>query len=66
MKSEREEFVTVMEDDFAKIIDFSVEHLAGSKSVAGQKGTFQYMSPEQALIRMTPIENRSDAGDICR
>src|SRR5580704_11045154 len=40
--------IFVMADDTAKIIDFGVVHLAGSKSVTGQKGTFQYMSPEQA------------------
>ena len=39
--------ILVMEDDSAKIIDFGVVHLAGSKSVTGQKGTFQYMSPNR-------------------
>ena len=43
--------IFVMEDDTAKIIDFGVVHLAGSKSVTGQKGTFQYMSPEQAQLK---------------
>jgi len=44
-----------MADDTAKIIDFGVVHLAGSKSVTGQKGTFQYMSPEQAQLKeITP------------
>src|SRR6202162_6113964 len=39
--------IFVMEDDTAKIIDFGVAHLAGALSVTGQKGTWQYMSPEQ-------------------
>ncbi|MBO0912458.1 MAG: protein kinase, partial [Acidobacteria bacterium] len=43
--------IFVMEDDTAKVIDFGVVHLAGSKSVTGQKGTFQYMSPEQAQMK---------------
>jgi serine/threonine protein kinase len=43
--------IFVMADDTAKIIDFGVVHLAGSKSVTGQKGTFQYMSPEQAQLK---------------
>jgi len=43
--------IFVMDDDTAKIIDFGVVHLAGSKSVTGQKGTFQYMSPEQAQLK---------------
>jgi len=47
-----------MDDDTAKIIDFGVVHLAGSKSVTGQKGTFQYMSPEQAQLK--PITPASD------
>ena len=50
--------IFVMDDDTAKIIDFGVVHLAGSKSVTGQKGTFQYMSPEQAQLR--PITPASD------
>jgi tetratricopeptide (TPR) repeat protein len=50
--------IFVMDDDTAKIIDFGVVHLAGSKSVTGQKGTFQYMSPEQAQMR--PITPASD------
>ena len=43
--------IFVMDDDTAKIIDFGVVHLAGSESAAGQKGTFQYMSPEQAQLK---------------
>ena len=57
--------ILVMEDDSAKIIDFCVEHLAGSKSVTGQKGTFQYMSPEQALMReITPASDLFSMGII--
>jgi len=44
--------IFVMEDDTAKIIDFGVVYLAGSQSVTGQKGTWQYMAPEQ--IEMKP------------
>ncbi len=50
--------IFVMEDDTAKIIDFGVVHLAGSQSATGQKGTFQYMSPEQ--IQMKEITPASD------
>jgi serine/threonine-protein kinase len=57
--------IFVMEDDSAKIIDFGVVHLAGSKSVTGQKGTFQYMSPEQALMReITPASDLFSMGVI--
>ncbi len=57
--------ILVMEDDSAKIIDFGVVHLAGSKSVTGQKGTFQYMSPEQALMReITPASDLFAMGII--
>jgi len=57
--------ILVLEDDSAKIIDFGVVHLAGSKSVTGQKGTFQYMSPEQALMReITPASDLFSMGVI--
>jgi serine/threonine-protein kinase len=57
--------ILVMEDDSAKIIDFGVVHLAGSKSVTGQKGTFQYMSPEQAMMReITPASDLFSMGII--
>ena len=57
--------ILVMDDDSAKIIDFGVVHLAGSKSVTGQKGTFQYMSPEQALMReITPASDLFSMGVI--
>ena len=57
--------ILVMEDDSAKIIDFGVVHLAGSKSVTGQKGTFQYMSPEQATMRdITPASDLFAMGII--
>lgn len=57
--------IFVMDDDTAKIIDFGVVHLAGSKSVTGQKGTFQYMSPEQAQSRqITPASDLFSMGVI--
>jgi serine/threonine protein kinase len=39
--------IFVLDDDTVKIIDFGVVHLTGAHSAAGQKGTLQYMSPEQ-------------------
>ena len=57
--------IFVMDDDTAKIIDFGVVHLAGSKSVTGQKGTFQYMSPEQAQLKeITPAADLFSLGVI--
>jgi serine/threonine-protein kinase len=57
--------IFVMDDDTAKIIDFGVVHLAGSKSVTGQKGTFQYMSPEQAQLKdVTPASDLFSLGVI--
>jgi len=57
--------IFVMDDDTAKIIDFGVVHLAGSKSVTGQKGTFQYMSPEQAQLKeITPASDIFSLGVI--
>ena len=57
--------IFVMEDDTAKIIDFGVVHLAGSKSLTGQKGTFQYMSPEQAQLKeITPASDLFSVGVI--
>src|ERR1700746_3240366 len=57
--------IFVMDDDSAKIIDFGVVHLAGSKSVTGQKGTFQYMSPEQAMMKeITPASDLFSMGII--
>ena len=50
--------IFVMDDDTAKIIDFGVVYLAGSHSVTGQKGTVQYMSPEQ--VQMKEITPASD------
>lgn len=58
--------IFVMEDDTAKIIDFGVAHLAGAHSVTGQKGTWQYMAPEQ--IEMKPVSPVSDVfslGVVC-
>jgi serine/threonine protein kinase len=57
--------IFVMDDDTAKIIDFGVVHLAGSKSITGQKGTFQYMSPEQAQLKeITPASDLFSLGVI--
>ena len=57
--------IFVMDDDSAKIIDFGVVHLAGSKSITGQKGTFQYMSPEQAQLKeITPSSDLFSMGVI--
>lgn len=57
--------IFVMDDDSAKIIDFGVVHLAGSKSITGQKGTFQYMSPEQAQLKeITPASDLFSMGVI--
>ncbi|HEX8893947.1 MAG TPA: protein kinase [Terriglobales bacterium] len=57
--------IFVMEDDTAKIIDFGVVHLAGSKSLTGMKGTFQYMSPEQAQLKeITPASDLFSVGVI--
>jgi len=50
--------IFVMDDDTAKIIDFGVVYLAGTQTVTGQKGTCQYMSPEQ--IQMREITPSSD------
>src|ERR1700733_6101406 len=58
--------IFVMEDDTAKVIDFGVAHLAGGQSVTGQKGTWQYMAPEQ--IDMKPVSPVSDVfslGVVC-
>jgi eukaryotic-like serine/threonine-protein kinase len=58
--------IFVMEDDTAKIIDFGVAHLAGSNSVTGLRGTWQYMAPEQ--IDMKPVSPVSDVfslGVVC-
>lgn len=57
--------IFVMDDDTAKIIDFGVVHLAGTKSITGQKGTFQYMSPEQAQLKaITPASDLFSLGVI--
>src|SRR5215813_5841782 len=57
--------IFVMADDSVKIIDFGVVHLAGTKSITGQKGTFQYMSPEQAQLKeITPASDLFSMGVI--
>jgi eukaryotic-like serine/threonine-protein kinase len=58
--------ILVMEDDTAKIIDFGVVHLSGTQSITGQKGTWQYMAPEQ--LDMKPVSRSSDIfslGVVC-
>jgi serine/threonine-protein kinase len=50
--------IFVMDDDAVKIIDFGIVHLVGAESVAGLKGTLQYMAPEQ--IEMKPCSPASD------
>jgi serine/threonine protein kinase len=50
--------IFVMDDDTAKVIDFGVVYLAGTQSITGQKGTFQYMSPEQ--VQMKEVTRASD------
>jgi serine/threonine-protein kinase len=58
--------IFVMEDDTAKIIDFGVAHLAGVHSVTGQKGTWQYMAPEQIDMKpVTPISDVFSLGVVC-
>src|SRR5215472_11554298 len=58
--------IFVMDDDTAKIIDFGVAHLAGSKSVTGHKGTWQYMAPEQVELKpATPISDVFALGVVC-
>jgi serine/threonine-protein kinase len=58
--------IFVMDDDTVKIIDFGVVHFAGADSVAGLKGTLQYMAPE--LIEMKGSSAASDVfavGVVC-
>jgi serine/threonine protein kinase len=55
--------IFVMDDDTVKIIDFGVVHLAGAHSVAGQKGTYEYMSPEQIQLgELTPATDIFSVG----
>jgi serine/threonine protein kinase len=57
--------IFVMGDDTAKIIDFGVVYLAGTHSTTGQKGTFQYMSPEQVLMKeVTPASDLFSVGVV--
>jgi serine/threonine-protein kinase len=57
--------IFVMDDDTAKVIDFGVVFLAGTKSITGRKGTFQYMSPEQMLMKeVTPASDLFAVGVI--
>ena len=58
--------IYVMEDDTAKIIDFGVVYLAGSHSVTGQKGTWQYMAPEQIEMKpASPVSDIFSLGVVC-
>ncbi len=58
--------IFVMEDDTAKIIDFGVVYLAGSQSVTGQKGTWQYMAPEQIEMKpASPVSDIFSLGVVC-
>jgi serine/threonine protein kinase len=57
--------IFVMDDDTAKVIDFGVVYLAGTHSVTGQKGTYQYMSPEQVQMKeVTPASDIFSLGVI--
>lgn len=58
--------IFVMDDDTAKIIDFGVVYLAGSQSVKGHKGTWQYMSPEQIELKpASPVSDIFSLGVVC-
>ncbi len=58
--------IFVMEDDTAKIIDFGVVHLAGTQSVTGHKGTWQYMAPEQVDLKpASPASDLFSLGVVC-
>jgi hypothetical protein len=57
--------IFVLDDYTAKIIDFGVVYLAGTKSTTGQKGTWQYMSPEQAQLKeITPASDIFSLGIV--
>jgi serine/threonine protein kinase len=57
--------IFVMDDFTAKIIDFGVVYLAGAKSTTGQKGTWQYMSPEQVQLKeITPASDIFSLGVV--
>ena len=57
--------IFVMDDDTAKVIDFGVVYLAGTHSITGRKGTFQYMSPEQMQMKeVTPASDLFAVGVI--
>jgi serine/threonine protein kinase len=57
--------IFVMDDDTAKVIDFGVVYLAGTHSITGRKGTYQYMSPEQMQMKeVTPASDLFAVGVI--
>jgi len=58
--------IFVMDDDAVKIIDFGIVHLTGADSVAGLKGTLQYMSPEQIDLKpASPASDIFSLGVVC-
>jgi len=58
--------IFVMDDDAVKIIDFGIVHLAGADSIAGLKGTLQYMAPEQIDLKpASPASDIFSLGVVC-
>ena len=58
--------IFVMDDDTAQIIDFGVVYLAGTQSVTGHKGTWQYMAPEQIDLKpASPVSDLFSLGVVC-
>lgn len=57
--------IFVMSDDSARIIDFGVVYLAGTNTISGHKGTWQYMAPEQAELKpATPASDIFSLGVV--
>jgi hypothetical protein len=58
--------IFVLNDDTAKIIDFGVVHFAGTHSIGGHKGTWQYMAPEVSELKpATVASDLFSLGVIC-
>jgi Protein kinase domain len=58
--------IFVLNDDTAKIIDFGVVHFAGTHSISGHKGTWQYMAPEVSELKpATVASDIFSLGVIC-